>query len=93
MRGGIDPVKGVELLKERLITLQLHDLDVAGPQGADVPWGSGAGQTEALLRKLHELRVAPVMVGLEYSRDWLENEPAIQRCIAFFNQLSLSLGN
>jgi len=91
IRDGIDPVKGIEQLKDRLITLQLHDLDVAGPKGADVPWGSGAGQTEALLRKMHELQVKPVMVGLEYSRDWLENEPPVQRCIEFFNQLSLSL--
>jgi len=91
MRDGIDPVKGIEQLKDRLITLQLHDLDVAGPKGADVPWGSGVGQTEALLRKMYELRVKPVMVGLEYSRDWLENEPPVQRCIEFFNQLSLSL--
>jgi hypothetical protein len=40
---------------------------------------------------MYELRVKPVMVGLEYSRDWLENEPPVQRCIEFFNQLSLSL--
>jgi sugar phosphate isomerase/epimerase/type 1 glutamine amidotransferase len=84
MREGIDPVKGVATLKERLITLQLHDLDVAGPQGQDVPWGTGQGQTAAVLRKLREMGVAPVMFGLEYSRDWLENEPALRQCAAFF---------
>jgi sugar phosphate isomerase/epimerase/type 1 glutamine amidotransferase len=91
IREGIDPVKGVELLKDRLITLQVHDLDVAGPQGQDVPWGTGQGQTEAVLRKIRELGVAPAMFGLEYSRDWLESEPAVKQCAAFFDQLSMKL--
>lgn len=83
MRDGIDPVKGVETLGHRLLTLQLHDLDA---KGEDVPWGTGQGQTTAVLRKIRELGVTPTMFGLEYSRNWLENMPEVQQCAAFFDQ-------
>ena len=87
MRDGIDPVKGVETLGRRLITIQMHDLDA---QGQDVPWGTGKG-VESVMRKLHETGVKPVMFGLEYSRDFLENEPAVRQCAEFFNQTSMKL--
>ena len=92
LRDGIDPVKAVELLKDRLVTLQLHDLNEAGPQGYDVPWGTGQGRTEELLRKIREAGNTPVMFGLEYSRNWLTSMPEIKQCAAFFDALSQKLG-
>ncbi|MEI7899523.1 MAG: ThuA domain-containing protein [bacterium] len=91
LRGGIDPVAGIEKLGKRLITLQLHDLSEAGPQGADVPWGSGKGRTEEVLRKIREVGNTPVMFGLEYSRNWLTSMPEVKQCATFFDALSLTL--
>ncbi len=91
IRDGIDPVAGVETLKGRLMTLQLHDLHEAGKAGHDVPWGTGAGRTEELLRKLRALGVKPTMIGLEYSRNFEDNLADVKRCAAFFNELSLRL--
>ena len=91
LRGGIDPVAGVEKLGKRLITLQLHDLDDVSPQGADVPWGTGKGRTEAILRKIRELGNAPVMFGLEYSKNWLTSMPEVKQCAEYFNALTLKL--
>lgn len=91
MRDGIDPVQGIELLGERLITLQLHDLDKTGPGGADVPWGTGQGRTEELLRMMHRRGIRPVMFGLEYSRDFEDNLQQVRQCADFFNRLSLTL--
>lgn len=91
IRDGVDPLQGLELLKERLVTLQMHDLDVAGAQGQDVPWGSGQGQAARILQKMHELKQQPTMIGLEYSRDWQSNEPAVKQCIDFFNEVTLKL--
>ena len=91
LRGGIDPVDAVEKLGKRLITLQLHDLSESGPKGTDVPWGTGKGRTEELLRKIHEKGNVPVMFGLEYSKNWLTSIPEIKQCADFFNELSLKM--
>ena len=91
LRGGIDPVAGIEKLGKRFITLQLHDLSEVSPQGVDVPWGSGKGRTEEILRKIRELGNAPVMFGLEYSKNWLTSMPEVKQCMEFFNALSLKV--
>ena len=46
MRSGIDPIKALNTLKDRLITVQMHDLHELSPEGHDVPWGTGAGKTK-----------------------------------------------
>lgn len=89
IRSGIDPVAAIEKLKGRLITLQLHDLNELGPKGYDVPWGTGKGRTEEIVRKIHELGNTPVMFGLEFSRNWLKSMPEVKQCAEFFNALSL----
>ena len=91
LRGGIDPVAGIEKLGKRLVTLQLHDLNEVTPQGVDVPWGSGKGRTEELLRKIRELGNTPVMFGLEYSKNWLTSMPEVKQCAEFFDALSQKL--
>ena len=93
MRAGIDPIQAVRQLKDRLITVQMHDLHARGADGHDVPWGTGVGNTEAFLKELHRLGIRPTMFGLEYSYNWLESMPEIAKCIAFFNQVSLELAN
>ena len=90
MRAGIDPIQAVRQLKERLITVQMHDLHARGADGHDVPWGTGVGNTEAFLKELHQLGIRPTMFGLEYSYNWLESMPEIAKCVAFFNQVSLA---
>ena len=91
MRGGIDPVQAVNTLRDRLLTVQMHDLDGLTSDGHDVPWGTGAGATEAFLKEVHRLGIKPTMFGLEYSYNWLESMPDIARCIQFFNQACLKL--
>jgi sugar phosphate isomerase/epimerase/type 1 glutamine amidotransferase len=91
MRAGIDPIEGIRLLGDRLITLQMHDLNELSPDGHDVPWGTGAGRSEAFFRELRRLKVRPVMIGLEYSYNFLESVPDVARSIEFFNDLSLQL--
>lgn len=91
MRSGIDPVKAVNLLKDRLITVQMHDLNERSGEGHDVPWGTGAGRSEAFIREVHRLGLQPTMWGLEYSHNFLESMPEVGRCVEFFNRLSLQL--
>lgn len=56
-----------------------------------MPWGTGKGRTEAILRKIRELENTPVMFGLEYSKNWLTSMPEVKQCAEFFNALSLKL--
>jgi type 1 glutamine amidotransferase/sugar phosphate isomerase/epimerase len=91
MRSGISPIEAVRMLKDRLITIQMHDLNDKSAEGHDVPWGTGVIQMEEFLREIHNLGITPTMFGLEYSYNWLESMPEIAKCIEFFNKTSLSL--
>jgi sugar phosphate isomerase/epimerase len=93
LRSGIDPVEGVRLLKDRLITVQMHDLHEPGGNGHDVPWGTGIGKSDEFLRELHRLGIKPTMIGLEYSHDWMDSMPKIARCIEYFNATTLQLAS
>ncbi|MFV1969072.1 MAG: ThuA domain-containing protein, partial [Pirellulaceae bacterium] len=89
MRSGIDPIQGLRTLGDRVVTVQLHDLHELSREGHDVPWGTGAGRTEEVLREFHRLGIKPTMFGLEYSHDWLDSMPEMAESAAFFNRLSL----
>ena len=91
MRSGIDPVKAVAMLKDRLITVQMHDLNEVSPQGHDVPWGTGAGNSERFIREVHRLGIKPTMWGIEYAYNWLESMPDIAKSVEFFNSTSSQL--
>jgi type 1 glutamine amidotransferase/sugar phosphate isomerase/epimerase len=91
MRSGIDPIKAVNTLKGRLITVQMHDLHELSSEGHDVPWGSGAGRTEKFIKEIHRLGIKPTMFGLEYSYKWFDSMPDIAKCISFFNKVSMKM--
>ena len=57
MRSGIDPIQAARTLKDRLLTVQMHDLHAAGSEGHDVPWGTGIGKSEEFFRELHRLGI------------------------------------
>ncbi|MCX6910471.1 MAG: ThuA domain-containing protein [Verrucomicrobia bacterium] len=91
MRAGIDPLEALRKLKDRLITVQMHDLNELTAEGHDMPWGTGVGKTEEFLREMHRLGIKPTMFGLEYSHNWLGSMPEIARCVEFFNDVSLKI--
>lgn len=91
MRSGIDPVKAINTLKGRLLTVQMHDLHELSPEGHDVPWGTGVGKTGQFIEEIHRLGIRPTMFGLEYSYDWFDSMPEIAACIEFFNKVSMQI--
>ncbi len=91
MRGGIDPIAGIVKLGDRALVIQTHDLDVQGPEGHDVPWGTGAARMETLLRTMHREGIKPAMFGLEYSYDWLDSMPECEASARFFDRVTLDL--
>ncbi len=91
VRSGIDPIEAATRLGDRLITLQVHDLNEASSQGHDVPWGTGATQTAEFLQTIHRLGIKPTMFGLEYSYDWFDSMPEMAQCVRFFDDQSIKL--
>ena len=91
IRSGIDPIEAANKLGDRLITLQLHDLNELTPEGHDVPWGSGAAETAQFVKEIHRLGIRPTLFGLEYSYDWFDSMPAMGQCVEFFDGLSVKL--
>ncbi|MHC1768233.1 MAG: ThuA domain-containing protein [Verrucomicrobiia bacterium] len=91
LRAGIDPIEGVRKLGDRLITIQMHDLNSVETDGHDVIWGTGVGRSAELIRTIQEMGVQPVMWGLEYSYNWLESMPELARCTEFFHGLALDM--
>jgi sugar phosphate isomerase/epimerase len=81
----------VRLLKDRILTVQMHDLHEPGSKGHDVPWGTGIGQSEEFFRELHRQGIKPTMIGLEYSHDWFESMPKLAKCIEFFNATTVKI--
>jgi len=91
MRSGIDPIEAARTLKDRLITVQMHDLHELSPEGHDLPWGGGAGKSREFIEHIHRLGIRPTMFGLEYSYNWFESVPEIAKCIEFFDKISIQL--
>ena len=93
LRLGIDPIEAVRILKDRILTVQMHDLHELTPQGHDVPWGSGSGKSREFFEELHRHGIKPAMIGLEYSHDWFESMPKLAKSIEFFNATTLELAD
>ncbi len=91
LRSGIDPLEGLKLLGDRLVTIQAHDLNETGKEGHDVPWGTGVSALAGVFETMQRLGQKPVMVGLEYSYNWLESMPDLARSIQFFNDTTVKL--
>ncbi len=90
-RSGIPPKDAVELLGNRLIAIQVHDLDETGQGGKDVAWGKGVLELDALLGQLAVNGVKPSLFGLEYSGDWDRERPEIAESIAYFNDACIRM--
>ncbi len=91
MRSGIDPLEAMRTLKDRLISLQVHDLHELGPEGHDVPWGTGAARLDRFLQEARRLGITPACFGLEFSHDWLDSMPEMAACRDFFERQALRL--
>jgi type 1 glutamine amidotransferase len=90
-RSGISPLDAIKLLGDRLITIQVHDLDKVGLEGQDVAWGNGELELDAIIRHLSMSGVKPSLFGLEYSLDWDQERPEIKQSIEYFNDVCLKL--
>ncbi len=94
MRSGIDPVVAIKALGQagRIRSLHFKDLNEMGPNGHDVPWGTGAGKAREVLAEL----AAEGFEGpfsAEYEYHWDNSVPEITKCAEWFKKTAAELSS
>jgi type 1 glutamine amidotransferase/sugar phosphate isomerase/epimerase len=91
VRAGFDIAEAIDILKDRLITLHVHDLNKLDEKGHDVAWGTGECNLDNILTKLKEEGIRPLFFGLEYAHNWGNSLPEIKQSKSFFDDVSIKL--
>jgi sugar phosphate isomerase/epimerase len=82
VRSNLNPVDCLRILKGRIISSHLKDLNEMGPAAHDVPFGSGVSDVPALLNELKAQSFAG-NVSIEYEYHWENSTPEVGQCIGF----------
>ena len=90
MRSGLDPVECLKKLDGHIFCLHFKDLNEMKPGAHDVPWGTGIGQTKALMAELKRQHFHGAFC-VEYEYHWDTSQPEIAECVKFFNATSEEL--
>jgi type 1 glutamine amidotransferase/sugar phosphate isomerase/epimerase len=90
-RRGLAPLETIRTLKERLITVQLHDVQELSTKAHDVPWGSGVVRFDECLKELRRIELQPVMFGVDHHYSGPDFASDLGQCVKAFNKTSLEL--
>ena len=82
VRSGLNPVDCLRILKGRIISSHLKDLNEMGPGAHDVPYGTGVSDIPALLTELKAQGFAG-NISIEYEYHWENSTPEAGQCIGF----------
>ncbi len=91
VRNGIDPFEAIKVLDKRLITIQVHDLNVIAKEGHDVAWGTGSSKLKKMFELMSEMELKPSLIGLEYSYNWGKSLADIQNSKKFFDKTVINI--
>jgi sugar phosphate isomerase/epimerase len=81
-RSGLDPVDCLRILKGRVVSSHLKDLNEWDLKGHDMPYGTGKGKIKATLDEFRAQGFdGPISVEYEYN--WETSVPEIKQCIDF----------
>ena len=90
-RSGFNPVEALAMLKGRVINLHLKDVSEFGVKEAGcVPWGTGKGNIEGILRELHRQGFKGAF-GIEYEPYKPDNFQLITECVEYFESVAAKL--
>jgi sugar phosphate isomerase/epimerase len=82
-RSGIKPADALKLLKGRIISVHLKDLNQFGNREAhDVPFGTGVSDVPAILNGLTQQGFEGNL-SIEYEYNWDQSVPEIAQCIGY----------
>lgn len=82
IRSGIKPVDALKILKGRIISVHLKDLNVFSRGGHDVPFGTGVADIAAILDELRSQGFEGT-IAIEYEYNWTSSVPEVAQCIGF----------
>jgi len=82
VRSNLKPVECLRVLEGRIISSHLKDLNQVGPEGHDVPFGTGVSDIPAILDELKRQGFAG-NISIEYEHNWQNSTPEVAQCIGF----------
>jgi sugar phosphate isomerase/epimerase len=82
VRSGIKPVDALRILKGRIVSSHLKDLNVFSPDGHDVPYGTGVSDVRGILEEYRKIGMGGP-VSVEYEYNWDTSLPEVAQCIGF----------
>ena len=81
-RSGLKPVECLRILKGRIISSHLKDLNKMGGDAHDVPYGTGVSDIKACLDELKK-QGFDGNISIEYEYNWDNSVPEVTQCIDF----------
>jgi sugar phosphate isomerase/epimerase len=90
MRSGIKPVEALRRLEGRIVSFHFKDLDRFGHSAHDVPWGTGQGNVEEMLKEIKRQGIKAVF-SIEYEYNWDNSVPDMAQCVAYFDKIAAQL--
>lgn len=81
VRSNLKPVDCLRILKGRIISSHLKDLNQMG-EGHDVPYGTGVADVPGILEELRSQGFIG-NISIEYEHNWDNSTPEVGQCIGF----------
>jgi len=82
VRSGLDPLECLKILKGRIISTHLKDLNEKSASAHDVPYGNGVSNIPGILKELKRQGFVG-NVSIEYEYNWEDNAYDAAQCIGF----------
>lgn len=82
VRSGIKPVDALRVLKGRVLSSHLKDINTFTPDGKDVPFGTGIADVRGMLDELRRQKFDGVL-SIEYEANWENSVPDIAQCVGY----------
>lgn len=82
LRSGLNPVDCLRILKGRVMSSHIKDLNAKEPDAHDVPFGTGVANIPGILDELKRQGFAGNL-SIEYEHNWEASVPDVAQCIGF----------
>ncbi len=82
VRSGLKPVDCLRILKGRIVSSHLKDLNEGTPDAHDVPYGTGVSDIRGILREFRAQGFSGP-ISVEYEYHWENSAPEIKACIDY----------
>src|SRR5215471_1940023 len=82
VRSNLKPVDCLRILKGRIVSSHLKDLNEMGPRAHDMPYGTGVSDVSAILEELKSQNFTG-NISIEYEHNWDKSVPDVAQCIGF----------